>query len=81
MILLDMAVKVLSLPLYHKISFNKRTKKKRIITSRVRERSGKGRRKRLKSIFARSEAKAEEGGKKFFALRARNHLLKASKLK
>jgi hypothetical protein len=27
MILLDMAVKVLSLPLYHKISFNKRTKK------------------------------------------------------
>lgn len=29
MILLDMAVKVLSLPLYHKISFNKRTKKEK----------------------------------------------------
>jgi hypothetical protein len=83
MILLDMAVKVLSLPLYHKISFNKRTKN--IITQGEQEEEKVEEHFcHRRSLERRSEKRSERGEErkakaKFF--KARNHLLKPSKLK
>lgn len=66
MILLDMAVKVLSLPLYHKISFNKRTKI--IIIREEEEKTGE-------HFCHRPKARSEAKEKKENSFKARNHLL------